>query len=308
LGYYDKSTVYVRAFSCGMVKTEAPVFMDEKRKSLLALHVSSLLFGGTGLFAKLIDLPVIDITAIRTLMASAVLFVLLKGLGRATALETSRDYMLMLLQGVLMGLHWVTFFQAIQVSSVAIGMISLFTYPIITVFLEPLWKGKIPHLSDVLCGALVVLGVYLIMPEFSFENSVTRGVCWGVVSAFIFSVRNVVQRSYLSGCRGDTSMMYQSFIAGICGMLFVTPEITARSLSTWIKLLILAVFFTAIPHSLFAGSLRRLKAKSASLISCLQPVYGTIYAFVILYEVPGIPTLIGGALIVIAAVFESYRA
>lgn len=282
--------------------------MDEKKKSLFALHGSSLLFGGTGLFAKLIDLPVIDITAIRTLMASAALFVLLKGLRQKIVLETSRDYMLMLLQGVLMGLHWVTFFQAIQVSSVAIGMISLFTYPIITVFLEPLWKGRAPYFADVLCGVLVFLGVCLVMPEFSFENSTTRGVCWGVLSAFIFSIRNVIQRSYLSGCRGDTSMMYQSFIAGICGMLFVTPAVSVMSLSVWLKLLVLAIFFTAIPHSLFAGSLRRLKAKSASLISCLQPLYGTLYAFMILYEVPDSGTVIGGALIVMAAVFESYRA
>ena len=52
--------------------------MNEKKKSLFVLHISGLLFGGTGLFAKLIDLPVIDITAVRALIASAGLFILLK--------------------------------------------------------------------------------------------------------------------------------------------------------------------------------------------------------------------------------------
>jgi len=282
--------------------------MDEKRKSLFTLHISSLIFGGTGLFAKLIDLSPIDITAIRTLIASAGLFMLLKISRQKVTLDSSRHYLIMLGQGVLMGLHWVTFFYSIQVSSVAIGMISLFTYPIITVFLEPLWKGKAPQLSDILCGALVLFGVYLMVPEFSFENDITRGVCWGVLSASLFSLRNVIQRCYLSDYRGDTSMMYQSFTAGICGMLFITPAISTINVSTWVKLVILGLFFTAIPHSFFAGSLRHLKAKSASLISCLQPVYGIIYALVILYEVPNVTTVLGGGIIMLAAAMESHRA
>ena len=282
--------------------------MNEKKKSLSALHLSSLLFGGTGLFAKLIDLPVIDITAVRTLIASAGLFILLKITKQRIALDRLRDYSIMLVQGVLMGLHWVTFFYSIQISSVAVGMISLFTYPIITVFLEPLWRGQKPHFSDIMCGAMVFFGVYLMVPEFSFDNTVTRGVCWGIFSAFMFSLRNVIQRNYLKDYRGDTSMMYQSFIAGICGMIFITPAVCSINAMTWTKLVVLALFFTAIPHSFFAGSLRYLKAKSASLISCLQPVYGTIYALVILYEVPDMTTVIGGAVIMSAAAVESCRA
>lgn len=282
--------------------------MNEKKKSLFALHFSSLLFGGTGLFAKLIDLPVIDITAVRTLIASAGLFILLKITKQRIALDSFRDYAIMLVQGILMGLHWVTFFYSIQISSVAVGMISLFTYPIITIFLEPLWRGQKPHFSDIMCGALVLFGVYLMVPEFSFDNTVTRGVCWGIFSAFMFSLRNVIQHNYLSEYRGDTSMMYQCFIAGICGMIFITPAACSINAMTWLKLVVLALFFTAIPHSFFAGSLRYLKAKSASLVSCLQPVYGTIYALVILYEVPDITTVIGGAVIMSAATVESYRA
>ena len=282
--------------------------MNEKKKSLFALHIASLLFGGTGLFAKLIDLPVIDITAVRALIASAGLFILIKINKQRITLNIPQDYVIMLVQGVLMGLHWVTFFYSIQISSVAVGMISLFTYPIITVFLEPLWRGQKPHLSDIICGALVLYGVFLMVPEFSLDNTVTRGVYWGVFSAFMFSLRNVIQRNYLTNYRGDTSMMYQSFITGISGLVFITPAACSIDVMTWIKLVVLALFFTAVPHSFFAGSLRYLKAKSASLISCLQPVYGTIYAFVILYEVPDITTGIGGAMIMLAATVESYRA
>ncbi len=229
--------------------------MNEKKKSLFALHFSSLLFGGTGLFAKLIDLPVIDITAVRTLIASAGLFILLKITKQRIALDSFRDYAIMLVQGILMGLHWVTFFYSIQISSVAVGMISLFTYPIITIFLEPLWRGQKPHLSDIMCGALVLFGVYLMVPEFSFDNTVTRGVCWGIFSAFMFSLRNVIQHNYLSEYRGDTSMMYQCFIAGICGMIFITPAACSINAMTWLKLVVLATVFYGYPPQFFCGQL-----------------------------------------------------
>ena len=50
--------------------------MDEKRKSLVGLHLANILFAGTGLFAKLIPLPAIDITALRCLLAAGVLLVI----------------------------------------------------------------------------------------------------------------------------------------------------------------------------------------------------------------------------------------
>ncbi|WP_029774047.1 EamA family transporter, partial [Pseudoalteromonas sp. TB51] len=45
---------------------------------------------------------------------------------------------------------------------------------------------------------------------------------------------------------------------------------------------------------------------TAGLISCLQPLYGTLLAIVIIHERPTLLTLIGGALIVSAACFETW--
>ncbi|MFC1591875.1 DMT family transporter [Thermodesulfobacteriota bacterium] len=282
--------------------------MNDKQKSLMGLHLSVVLFGGTGLFAKLIPLSAVDITAIRSFIAAAALLLLLKALSRRVLLAGAGHCALMLLLGVIIGLHWITFFHAMQVSSVAVGMIALYTYPVITVFLEPLWKGRLPHPSDIACAGLVFGGVCLMVPDFSLDNSVTRGVCWGVLSAFLFALRNVLQRHYLSQYRGDTSMLYQTFAAGMTAIFFLSCDLRAISLPTWATIVVLALFFTAVPHSLFAGSLRQLKAKTAGLIACLQPVYGTLLALALLHEVPRPATVLGGAIIVLAAAVESYRA
>ena len=79
-------------------------------------------------------------------------------------------------------------------------------------------------------------------------------------------------------------------------------EITTHD---WHLLLICTAFFTAAPHVLFAGSISKVSAKTAGLVACLQPLYGTIWGLILLSEVPTISTLVGGAIIVGAALYET---
>lgn len=281
--------------------------MDNQRKGLLYVHGAILMFGGTGLFARLIDLPATDIIAWRSLLAALVLLLILLMLRRPLQLRSRRDGLLMLTVGVLLGIHWITYFHSMQVAGVAIGMLALYTCPIITVFLEPLFNGQKPHGRDVLCALLVFIGVMLLVPSFSLQNDITRGVLWGVLSAVFFALRNVLQRHYLQGYGGDTSMLYQSFIAALLAFPLLSVHPGEFSPDILWKLALLAAVFTAIPHSLFAGSLRYLKAKTVGLIGCLQPVYGTLFAWLILQEQPGWTTLAGGALIVGTAAWETWR-
>lgn len=281
--------------------------MEDRRKGLLYVHSAILMFGGTGLFARLIELPATDIIAWRSVMAALVLLLILLVLKRPIRLRNGRDSAIMLGIGVLLGIHWITYFHSMQIAGVAVGMLALYTSPIITVFLEPLFHGQKPHLRDVICAVLVFVGVLLLVPDFSLENDITQGVLWGVLSAVFFALRNTLQRHYLQGYRGDTSMLYQGAVAALVAFPLLQVNPSAFSADTLWKLALLATVFTAIPHSLFAGSLRYLKAKTVGLIGCLQPVYGTLFAFLILQEQPDLFTLLGGALIVGTAAWETYR-
>ena len=282
--------------------------MDQKNKSLAGLHLANILLAGTGLFAKLIDLPAVDIIARRCLLAAGFLLIITLGLKRVLILERPREWLLMLLCGVLMSVHWITFFHAMQVSTVAIGMIALYTYPVMSVLVEPLWHGQRPQRIDVLCGVLVLGGVSLLVSDFSLQHGAALGVLWGLVSAATFTLRNMVQRQYLGRYRGDTAMLYQTLVAGLVAWPFVQHASADLSRTTWLQLALLALVFTAVPHSIFAGSLRALKAKTAGLISCMMPVYGVMLAWLVLGEIPSMTTVCGGLIIVAAAAFESVRA
>ena len=63
-----------------------------------------------------------------------------------------------------------------------------------------------------------------------------------------------------------------------------------------------------MPHTLFAFSLLNLKAKTVSLVACVQVVYATVFAALLLSELPQLSTVIGGLIVVSAAMYESYTA
>ena len=89
--------------------------MDAKKRSLLEIHIAVLLFGLAGLFAKWVALAAIIIVLGRVVFASIFLAFVLIWRKENIRLKQRRDYVYLALMGVVLAIHWVTFFQAIQV-------------------------------------------------------------------------------------------------------------------------------------------------------------------------------------------------
>ena len=280
--------------------------MTNSFKGLLAVHSAVLVFGLTALFSKLIALTALEISLLRSVFAAVIIFAIFFWQKKSLRLSNLKDYGLVTLLGVLLAIHWVTYFHAMQVSSVAVGVIALYTFPIITVFLEPLFNGESPHIKDIVSALIVLFGIYLLVPEFSLDNEMTQGILWGVLSALFFALRNVIQGHYFKGYTARHSLFYQTLVTFIVLLPFsfnVIPEVTNIQ---WGQLIVLGIFFTALPHTLFAFSLLNLKAKTVSLIACIQVVYATIFAAILLGELPQLITVIGGFIVVSTAMYESY--
>lgn len=280
--------------------------MTNSFKGLLAVHSAVLILGLTALFSKLITLTALEITLLRSFFAALVIFIIFIWQKKSIWLSRTKDYGIVILLGVLLALHWVTYFHAMQVSSVAVGVIALYTFPIMTVFLEPLFHGEQPHIKDVISALFVLFGIYLLVPEFSMSNETTQGILWGVLSALFFALRNIIQGHYFKGYSARHSLFYQTLVTFVILLPFsfeVVPEVTTTQ---WEQLLILGVFFTAVPHTLFAFSLLNLKAKTVSLVACVQVVYASIFAALLLGEWLEFSTVVGGLIVVSAAMYESY--
>ncbi|RHW75475.1 DMT family transporter [Colwellia sp. RSH04] len=280
--------------------------MKAQQQSLFYLHSAVLLFGGTALFSKLIQLPALDITVYRVAVAFLTLLALLLVQRKKLTLASQKEYAVAILLGVVVGIHWVTYFASMQMAGVTIGIISFFTYPVITVFLEPLFSKQKPKVKDIFIAVVVVLGIFLLIPEVSLGNETTLGILTGIVSAVFFALRNIVHKNYFSHYSGPHTMLYQTLVAFVMLCMFVEVPVSQVSDNDWLLILLVGIVFTATPHALFASSLRHLSATTAGLISCLQPLYGSILAFMLLQERVSVISIIGGCLVVSAAVFETW--
>lgn len=81
--------------------------------------------------------------------------------------------------GVVLAVHWTTFFQAIQSSSVAIGTITFSAFPLFLTFLEPLIFHEPLRPRSLVSALVLLLGVGITVPAFSLENQITLGILWG---------------------------------------------------------------------------------------------------------------------------------
>ncbi|MDH5184613.1 MAG: DMT family transporter [Gammaproteobacteria bacterium] len=282
--------------------------MKQSNQALISVHSAVFIFGLTALFSKLIDLSALEITLLRSVFAVLALWWFIRWQKESLKLQSRNDYLIVIFLGILLATHWVTYFHAMQVSSVAVGVIALYTFPVITVFLEPMFHGERPHLQDIISALAVLFGIYLLVPEFSLEDSTTQGILWGVFSALLFALRNIIQGRYFSAYPARHALFYQAAVTIAVLLPFGGQMIADVSNWQWGQLLLLGVVFTALPHTLFAHSLLHFKAKTTSLIACLQVVYATLFAALLLGEMPELMTVLGGMIVVAAAMYESYSA
>jgi len=259
-----------------------------------------------GLFGKWLALPPVAIVLGRTIVAALALAALALARGRAAG-----PTRLLAANGVVLVIHWTAFFEAIAASSVAIGLLGYATFPLFVLALERWLLGRRWSGAEAATAALVATGLVVLVPSLDPGDATLRGLAWGVLSGFTFAVLAVRSRALAQTHLPLDVALWQNAFAALV-LLPVAwlepdalPALTAHDVGL---VLVLGLVCTALAHTLFIASLRRLSAHTASIVAALEPVYGIALALVLLQEVPTGRTLVGGALIVIAALLATRRA
>ena len=275
-------------------------------KNLVQLNFAVLIISTSGTLGRYIDLSVPMIIFLRAFIGGFFLYIFCKWKKLSFKINI-KDYKTIFFSGILMGMHWITYFISLKLSSVAIGMLSVFTYPIITSFLEPIMLNSKFKKSNLLLGLMVLIGIYLLAPEISLKNDQFIAVSFGVFSALCYSIRNIYMKAKSSEYEGSILMLYQLIIVSIMlSPVFYFYNVNALGASLP-AILILALLTTAIGHTLFVYSFRNFSISAASIISGVQPIYGIIIGMIFLGEYPGVRTIIGGAVILGTVLIESVR-
>lgn len=276
----------------------------KENQGLLSVHLAVMLFGIVGLFAKLVDLPSVIIVLGRVLFSSIFLYFFLLLRKQKIKLENRADYIWMIGSGIVLAIHWSSFMQSIQCSTVAIGTLTFSTFPLFVTFLEPYFFHERLKISDVACAIIMLIGVVFIVPEFELGNSMTQGVLWGLLGALTYAALSLLNRRFSNKYQSAVISFYEQASATVVllPMLWILkPEITVKDVGV---LIMLGVIFTALAHSLFIHGLKSVKVRTAGIISGLESVYGIVTALLFLGEIPSGREILGG-IIILGVVFYS---
>ena len=278
-----------------------------ERKAFWQIHFCVLLWGFTAILGKLITLPAQVLVVWRMLLVSVLLAVLPR-VWRGMRRLPPRLIAIYAGIGVIVALHWLTFYGAIKLANASVAVSCLALGSIFTAIIEPMLTGK-PHArSEILLGLMVIPGVYLLIG--GVPLSMHLGIAVGILSSLLTAVFATLNKRYVHEADPESVTFIEMSVgalalAGASALYFgVDATFIRPDLYNFSLLLVLAILCTLLPFILSLHALRHISAFSTQLALNLEPVYAIVIAALWLKEYQELtPQFYVGVAVILSAVF-----
>jgi drug/metabolite transporter (DMT)-like permease len=256
----------------------------------LHLHFIVLIYGFTGILGKLITLPAHYLVFYRLLLTIPILFLVI--LFRKESFKIDKQTLFRYLGiGIIIGLHWLTFFYSIKVSNVSVALSCFASSSLFAGILEPLLYKKPIRKLEIICSVIVLITLCIML---GFEIKYWQGALFGVLAAFLAALFTVLNKQ-LSETKGLLTMSLYEMAGAMIPIIavFVVGALRAMPLPyvwqlptipDWGWLLLLASICTAYPFAATIKLLRSLTAFNVALAVNFEPIYSIILAYLIFGE------------------------
>ena len=276
-------------------------------KAHLQIHFCVLLWGFTAIIGKLITLAALPLVWWRMLVVAVALLLfprVWRGL-RAMPMKRIAAYAGI---GVLVSLHWLTFYGAIKLANASVGALCIAIAPVFLALVEPWIARRRFNPRELLMGIGVVPGVALVLG--GIPGGMVAGLVVGVISAVFVALFGALNKRMVE--HGDALTV--TFIELGAGTVFLTfmapllphqgPMLPLPDLHDMLLLLVLSLGCTLLPFALALGALRHLSAFVVQMTTNLEPVYAILLAIPLLGEQHQLdPLFYLGVAIVLGTVF-----
>jgi drug/metabolite transporter (DMT)-like permease len=280
---------------------------SQHSKHLFQLLLATLFISTSAPLGKFIAMPPPVIIWWRCALAMMFLYIYIRVTKIDLKIKSRKDGLTFFVGALFLGAHWITYYYALKFSNVAIGMLSLYTFPVITALLEPIFiKVKLNPIHIVL-GLIVLVGIYILVPDFDLESNYFKGILLGLLSSVFYAIRILMLKQHIVKYNGIMLMFYQLFILSIVLFPVLFFMDTSNIQTQFPYIIILALISTVFGHTMMVQSFKYFAVSTSSIISSAQPIYGIIIAYFFLNEIPNWNTFFGGLLILATVVIESVR-
>ncbi len=261
--------------------------MSPAAKARLQIHFCVFLWGFTAILGKLITLAALPLVWWRMLLVSGTLL-LVPRVWRALRVVPLRLALAYAGIGVIVSLHWLTFYGAIKLANASVAATCIAVAPLFLAFLEPLLARRRFELRELLLALVVVPGVALVVD--GVPAGMRLGVAVGVLSALLVATFSALNKRLVA--HADPLAVTALELGAGAAFLTMLAPLLPHSGSAWplpdahdaLLLLTLAYACTLLPFALSLHALRQVSAFSMQLITNLEPVYAIILAIVLLHE------------------------
>jgi len=256
---------------------------NDKLKNQLHLHFIVFIWGFTAILGALISIDAVPLVWYRVLLASAALYVVLR-IRKVRFDENRADLLKLAIGGLVVALHWVTFFHAIKISTVSTTLVSLSSSAFFVVLIKPFFERKKFQWYELFLALVAIVGFVVI---FRSETLYAEGILVALASAFLVALFAVMNSRFIQKYSGSKIAFYELFFAMVflsVWLLFegkFTPDFFTMSQRDWIYLLVLALVCTAYPFVVATNLLKKMSPFTIVLTNNLEPVYGIILALLI---------------------------
>jgi len=256
---------------------------NDNLKSYLHLHLIVFIWGFTAILGELITLDALPLVWFRMLLAVGfiILFMAYKKTNFVVPRKTIFGFLLL---GLVIALHWLTFFKAIKVSNVSVTLACLSTGAFFTSFLEPILYRRKVIWYEVLFGLVVVGGLYII---FNVEGDYYLGIILALTSAFLSALFSVINGKYAKMYDSTVISFYELTGGVLCFSIYLllsnsfSKDFFILQPSDWVYLLILSSICTAYAFIASVRVMKFISPYTVMLTINLEPVYGIILALLI---------------------------
>jgi drug/metabolite transporter (DMT)-like permease len=270
--------------------------MSERARASLLLAATALIWSSGGLAIKLVDLPPLAITGVRSALSALTLALIFRkdlrfGLSPARVCA-ALSYAALLISNV----------AATKMTTAANAILLAYTAPVYVALLAPRLLGEKTRPADWLFIGIVLSGMVLffldqLSPEGLLGNlvAVGSGLCY---AAFTLSMRAQATSTRQNASAVEPVLLGHVLTACV-GLPFLLGAMP--SAEGWAGLFYLGVVQQGVSLALYVWCIKRLGALEAILIMTLEPVLNPVWVALGVGELPGFWSLVGG-LVVLGAV------
>ncbi len=280
-----------------------------KKVAFLFTVIAGTLWGMIGYFVRALQsqgLSSMQIVAVR-MVISAVLFSLFVLIFKRDIFKVKlKDLWCFLGTGVVsVATFSFCYFKAIELSSLSVASILLYTAPIfvmifsVFLFKEKLSIVKVISLILAFSGCVFVTGVVGNQGDFNLV-----AVAFGVMSGVCYALYSIFSRLALNRGYGPMTITMYTFIFASVASLFIIDikpvmKVMFEDVNSVVFCALFAVLSSVLPYAFYTLSLKYIKSSTASIIASIEPVVATITGAVLFNEMVDFPYgYIGIALVI----------